>query len=235
MENDTVIYKELSRFYEIRARAVIKKLQKKNMEGYFVTNRQGALALIMSLIPGGAVVGRGDSVTLNQLGVIEELQKRGENKIINPVQMDDEGQHPPREERRSLQREALLSDIYLTSTNAVTLGGTLVNIDGAGNRVAAMMFGPEKVIAVAGGNKIVGDVDEALQRIHNYVSPVNSLRHYAKHRQAEAISRPCIKLGRCIDCFHEWRLCRYTAIIDGCQPPEKGRITVILVGEDLGI
>lgn len=235
MAADTDISSELSQFYEIRAGIAIKNLQRKNMEGYFAANREEALSLLMSLIPPGAVVGRGDSVTLNQIGVIEELHKRGQNRIINPVKTDDEGQHPPREERRRLQREALLSDVYLTGTNAVTLGGTLVNIDGAGNRVAAMIFGPKKVIAIAGGNKIVTDVDEALHRIHNVASPLNSLRHYAKHRQAEAIDRPCVKLGKCTDCFHEWRVCRYTAIIDGCQPPEKGRICVILVGEDLGI
>ncbi|MDR1206524.1 MAG: lactate utilization protein [Peptococcaceae bacterium] len=235
MYGDTTVCSELSQFYEIRAKAVIKSLWKKNMDGYFVRNRQEALELAMSLIPPEAVVGRGDSVTLNQVGIIQELQKRGRNKIIDPVETDNEGQHPSREERRALQREALLSDVYLTGVNAITLGGSLISIDGAGNRVAAMMFGPKKVLIIAGGNKIVTDTEEALRRIHNFISPVNSLRHYSKHRQAEAIDRPCVKLGRCTDCFHEWRVCRYTAIIDGCQPPEKGRICVILAGEDLGI
>ncbi|HOR00720.1 MAG TPA: lactate utilization protein [Anaerolineae bacterium] len=235
MADDTIIRIELSQFYESRARTAIRNLQRKNMEGHFVPNRQQALDLVMSLIPPGAVVGRGDSVTLNQLGVIEALARRGQNRVINPVQTDAEGLHLPREERRKLQREALFSDIFLTSTNALTLNGTLVSIDGAGNRVAAMMFGPKKVLVVAGGNKIVTDVEEALHRIHNVVSPINSIRHYNKHRQAEAIARPCVKLGKCTDCFHEWRVCRYTAIIDGCQPPEQGRICVILVGEDLGI
>jgi hypothetical protein len=123
----------------------------------------------------------------------------------------------------------------LTSTNAITLDGRLVSIDGAGNRVAAMIFGPKKVIVITGANKIVTDVDEALHRIHNVVSPVNSLRHYMKHQQAEAMERPCVKTGKCTDCLHEWRVCRNTVIIDGCQPPEKGRISVILVGEELGI
>ena len=199
---------------------MIEHLQEKNMEGYFVPNRQEALDLIMSLIPPGAVVGRGDSLTLNQIGVIDELQRRDQNRVINPVQTDDKGHNPPREERRKLQREALLSDVFLTSTNAVTLEGTLVSIDGAGNRVAAMMFGPKKVLVVAGGNKIVTDVEEALHRIHNVVAPLNALRHNLKHKQGEGLG---------------WGFCRYTAIIDGCQPAEKGRISVILVGEDLGI
>ncbi|MDA8124974.1 MAG: lactate utilization protein [Deltaproteobacteria bacterium] len=232
---DTTAGSELSRFYEIRSETVIKNLQRRNMDGYFVSTQQDALGLVLTLIPPDAVVGRGDSVTLNRIGVIPELLKRNENKIINPVQANAEGHHPPREERQKLQREALLSDVFLTGTNAVTLDGRLVNIDGAGNRVAAMIFGPKKVIVIAGGNKIVTDVDEALHKIHNVVSPVNSLRHYMKHKQVEAIERPCIKLGKCVDCFHEWRVCRNTVIIDGCQPPEKGRISVILVGEELGI
>lgn len=233
--SDTTADSELSRFYEIRSGTVIKNLLRRNMVGYYVPNAEAALQLVMTLIPPESVVGRGDSITLNRIGVIPELLKRNKNKVINPAQADAEGHHLPREERRKLQREALLSDIFLTSTNAITLDGRLVNIDGAGNRVAAMIFGPEKVIVIAGGNKIVTDADEALHRVHNIVAPVNSLRHYMKHQQAEAIERPCVKTGKCTDCFHEWRTCRHTVIIDGCLPSEKGRISVILVGEDLGI
>lgn len=233
--SDTAIGSEMGRFYEIRSGVVLKNLQRRNMEGYFVPNRQEALKLLLTLIPADAVVARGDSVTLNQIGIIPELAKRPQKRIINPVQPDEAGHHPPREERRKLQREALLADIFLTSTNAITLDGKLVNIDGAGNRVAAMIFGPAKVIVITGANKIVTDVDEGLHRIHNIVSPANSIRHYLKHEQTEAIERPCIKTGKCMDCFHEWRVCRNTVIIAGCQPPERGRIGVILVGEDLGI
>ena len=235
MYSDTTIDSELNQFYKIRSETVIKNLQRRNMVGYFVPNQQEALQLLMTLIPPDATVGRGDSVTLNRIGVIPALLKRNKNKVINPTHADPEGHHPPREERRKMQREALLSDIFLTSTNAITLDGRLVNIDGAGNRVAAMIFGPKQVIVIAGGNKIVTDVDEALQRIHNVVSPVNSIRHYMKHQQVEAMERPCIKIGKCTDCFHEWRVCRNTVIIEGSQPPERGRICVILVGEDLGI
>ena len=135
------------------------------------------------------------------------------------MQTDSQGYNPPREERRKLQRQALLSDVFLSSTNAITLEGTIVSIDGAGNRVAAMMFGPKKVIVVTGGNKIVSDVDEALHKIRTVVAPLNALRHNKKHRKEG--------LG--------WGMCRYTALIDGCQPAEKGRICVIIVGEDLGI
>lgn len=235
MNADTNIKTELSQFYEIRAKETIKNIQRKNMEGYFVQNLDEALELVMSMIPDDAVIGRGDSVTLNQLGIIEGLKKRGTNKIINPVETDENGHHLAREERRKRQRQALLSDIFLTGTNALTMEGSLVNIDGAGNRVAAMIFGPKKVIVIAGGNKIVKDIPEALNRIHNNVSIINSLRHYSKHQQETALERPCVKSGKCTDCFSQWRVCRHTTIIDGCQPPEKGRICIIIVGEDLGI
>jgi hypothetical protein len=235
MNADTNIKTELNQFYEIRARETIKNLERKNMEGHFVHNLDEALELVMSMIPDGAVVARGDSVTLNQLGIIEELRKRGINEIINPVETDENGHHPVREERRRRQRQALLSDVFLTGTNALTMEGSLVNIDGAGNRVAAMIFGPKKVIVIAGGNKIVNDVPEALHKIQNSVSIINSLRHYAKHQQETALERPCVKIGKCTNCFSQWRVCRHTTIIDGCQPPEKGRICVIIVGEDLGI
>lgn len=119
-----------------------------------------------------------------------------------------------------MQRQVLLSDVYLTSTNAITLGGTIVSTDGSGNRVAAMMFGPKKVIIVAGCNKICADVDSALARIRDWAGPVNALRHKLKHAKDEGLG---------------WGVLRYTAIIDGNQPVEQGKITVILVGESLGL
>jgi hypothetical protein len=130
------------------------------------------------------------------------------------------GYNPPREERRAMQRQVLLSDIYLTSTNAITLGGTIVSTDGSGNRVAAMCFGPKKVIIVAGCNKICADVDAALARIRDWAGPVNALRHRLKHAKDEGLG---------------WGVLRYTVIIDGNQPVEQGKICVILVGENLGL
>jgi hypothetical protein len=166
------------------------------------------------------MIGRGDSVTLNQLGVFEALMHRGQNEFINPVRTDKQGYNPPREERRRLQRQTLLSDVYLTSTNAITLGGTIVSTDGSGNRVAAMMFGPKKVIIVAGCNKIVADVDDAMRRIRDWAGPINAIRHRLKHNKDDGLG---------------WGVLRYTAIIDGNQPVEQGRICVILVNESLGL
>ena len=98
-----------------------------------------------------------------------------------------------------------------------------------------MVFGPEKVIVVVGVNKIVKDVDEALERIHGVAAPINAKRHYLKHHRPELGDLPCVRTGRCVDCNHEERICRYTVIIEGTKLPQKGRINVVLVGEELGI
>jgi hypothetical protein len=217
---DTSLEAEMALYYETRAKIVLENLRKKNMEGHYVENRQQALELILSLIPPGALIGRGDSMTLNQLGVFEAVEDRGQNKFLNPVRTDEQGYNPPREVRRQIQRESLLTDIFLTSTNTITLDGTIVSTDGSGNRVAAMIFGPKKVLIVAGCNKIVTDLQAAFDKIKDFTGPVNAMRHQIKHRHGEGLG---------------WGVLRYTGIIDGCQPIETGRICVILIGEHLGM
>ncbi len=217
---DTDLTAEIKQFYRERAQLVVDNLRKKHMDGYFVETRDEALKLLLDLIPPGATLGRGDSVTLNQLGAFEALIERDENQFINPVRTDKQGHNLPREERRQMQRMTLLSDIYLCSTNAITLGGTIVSTDGSGNRVAAMMFGPKRVIIVTGCNKICTDVEDALRRIRDWAGPVNALRHRLKHSKDDGLG---------------WGVLRYTAIIDGNQPVEQGKICVILVNEDLGL
>ncbi|WP_323013591.1 lactate utilization protein [Devosia sp.] len=217
---DTDLTAEFRQHYRERAAMVIENLKKKYMDGHFVETKEEALALLMDLIPAGAKLGRGDSVTLNQLGVFEALMERGQNEFINPVRTDKQGYNPPREERRQMQRQTLLSDIYLAGTNAITLEGTIVNSDGSGNRVAAMCFGPKKVILVVGTNKIVTNVEAALARIRDWACPVNATRHRMKHNTDDGLG---------------WGVMRYTAIIDGNQPVEQGKICVILVNENLGM
>ena len=217
---DTDLSAEIKQYNRERAEVIVRNLREKYMEGHFVETRADALKLVLELIPAGAKLGRGDSVTLNQLGLFEALIERGQNEFINPVRTDVQGYNPPREERRKMQRMTLLSDIYLTGTNAITMGGTIVSTDGSGNRVAAMMFGPKKVIIVCGCNKICADVDDALRRIRDWAGPVNAWRHRLKHRKDDGLG---------------WGVLRYTAIIDGNQPVEQGKICVILVNEDLGL
>ena len=128
-----------------------------------------------------------------------------------------------------------MSDVFVIGTNAVTLDGKLVNIDGTGNRVAAMIFGPKKVIIVVGANKIVKDVGEAINRVREYCAPRNVIRHGTKHHRTEFMDLPCAKTGVCVDCNHPWRICLYTTIIEGAIEWNRGRMNVILVGEELGL
>ena len=139
------------------------------------------------------------------------------------------------EDRKELMRQVFLSDVYVIGTNAVTLDGKLVNIDGNGNRVAAMIYGPKKVIVVVGANKIVKNVDEAIHRIKEVCAPINATRHGLKHNRPEFLELPCAKTGSCTDCNNAWRICRYTTIIEGVNEPRKGYLSVVLVGERLGI
>ncbi|MFH1382016.1 MAG: lactate utilization protein [Chloroflexota bacterium] len=235
MVDETDTSEEVQWYYKQRAEAAAANMQKRNINALYVPTRQEALIAIMAMIPEGAAVGRGDSITMEQIGVIEELAKRNKNKMVDPFMVDAAGNRLTLPERRQKQREALTADIFLTGTNAVTLDGKFVSTDMAGNRVAATIFGPKKVIVAAGVNKIVRNIEEALDRIHNVATPLNAHRHYMKHHAEAMANLPCVKTGRCADCFHEARLCRYTIIVEGSGPNEKGRINVVLVGEELGL
>lgn len=237
MVKETDMSKERKWFYQERAKIVVTTLQKKNINAQYVSTQQEALPIILAMIDKGVTVARGDSVTIDQVGIIPELRKRNQNKIIYPLETDDNGLHiiPEIEERKRIARETFSADIFLVGTNAVTLDGKLVNTDSWGNRVSAMIFGPDKVIIVAGVNKIVKDVNEALERIHQVCAPINAKRHYIKHHRAEFGDLPCVITGRCVDCNHDWRICHHTVIIEGTTIREKGRINVVLIGEELGI
>lgn len=235
--DETDISREMKWFYEERARRVVNSLQNNNINAQYVPDREAALKSVLAMIPPGVVVARGDSISLDQIGVIPELQKRGLNKLIYPLERDTAGEYifPEREQRYDVARETFSADIFLVGTNAITFDGKLVNIDGIGNRVAPMVFGPKKVIVVVGVNKIAKDVDEALERVRSVAAPMNAMRHFLKHQRPEFEDLPCVKTGRCIDCKHPSRICRYTVIIEGATIRDKGRINVVLVGEELGL
>jgi hypothetical protein len=193
-----------------------------------VLNRRGFVArafdeprlateYLFSLIPEGAKVGLGGSVTLDELGVVDRLRS-GPWRLIDRYAASDW------ESRMEAYREALSSDVFVTGVNAITRTGELVCIDCSGNRVAAMVFGPRRVVVVAGVNKVVEDLDEAFARLRK-IAPLNSRR--LGHRT------PCAETGRCSDCMTQQRMCNYTCIIhDGLK--EKDRIHVILIAEDMG-
>ncbi len=235
MVDETDIRQEQAFYHRQRAQKVIESLQKNKMNGYYAADKKEALETVMGLIPPGAVVARGDSITLDQIDLLNALAQRNQNAVIDPFVTDAAGHWPPAEERLKMFRETFLADVFITGTNAVTLDGKLVNIDGAGNRVSAMIFGPDKVIMVAGVNKIVKDTAAALERIHQMAAPVNAKRHAVKHHDEALSTLPCVKTGGCVECHHDWRICNYTVVIDGAMPQHQGRINVVLVGEALGI
>jgi hypothetical protein len=237
MINEIDLSQERKWYYEIRAKTVIKNLQKRKMNGQYVPDRKEALAAIMEMIPPGAIVARGDSVSVDQVGIVEEIKKRGKNRFIDPLERDANDKLLfDINERHRLVRESFSADIYICSTNAITLDGKLVSIDRNGNRVSAMIYGPDKVIFVVGANKITKDVEEALTRVHNLVAPINNIRHFLKHKFSSVGDLPCNKAGFCVDCSHPQRACNYTVIIEGSDDTMRsGRINVMLVGEDLGI
>ena len=236
MVDETNISQEAKWFYEERAKVAVANLNKRNINAQYVPSRQEAFAAVMAMIPDGVTVCRGDSITMEQIGVIDELKKSNRVKLIDAFDRTEDGHHVlDQEPRFKMYREAFSSDIFLAGTNAITLDGKLVNIDGLGQRVAAMIFGPEKVILAVGANKIVKDVDEALERIHQVAAPINAQRHYLKHHMPEFANLPCVRTGRCPDCNHESKICLNTVIIEGTFMWVKGRINVVLIGEELGI
>jgi len=162
---------------------------------------------------------------------IEELEKRDSHQVFHPYRKDGEDYQPATmREFVEIGMKALSTDFFLTGINAVTLDGKIVNTDGVGNRVSGFLIGPRKVIAVAGVNKIVTNLEEALERIKKIAAPINARRHHIKHGLEEV--PPCGIAGECVDCHHQRRICCYTLVVEFQNRP---RIEVILVGEKLGI
>ena len=199
-----------------RIQRTLAALEKNGFQTSFASTRDEALEKVLSLVPQSAKVGVGGSVTLREISLIDVLTMRG-----NTV---SQHWHQPEQNVVRIMREELNSDVYLASSNAVTEDGRLINIDMTGNRVAAMIFGPPKVILVIGVNKIVKDVDEGIKRVKNVATPMNA------HRLGLKV--PCASTGVCTDCDAEDRLCRVTTIIE--KRPSRSDISVILVGEELG-
>ncbi|MBI2850533.1 MAG: lactate utilization protein [Chloroflexi bacterium] len=236
MPDERDIGEERQWLYQERATLAVASLQKRNTNARYVTNRQEALSVVMAMIPEGVTVVCGDSVTLEQVGIVAELRKRNKNIVLDPMERAADGSLVVAgAERLRMQRAAFSSEVFLAGANAVTLDGKLVNTDALGNRVAPMIFGPDKVIVVAGANKIVKDVSEAIERIHRIAAPMNARRHGIKHHMEAFGNLPCARTGICVDCNNDSRICRYTVIIDGSLGRRKDRINVVLVGEELGI
>lgn len=193
-------------------------LVKNNMMAIYVEHKDQVVDKVAELIKEGELVAVGGSMTLFETGIIEHLRIGRYNFL------DRYMEGLSRTQVEEIYRKSFFTDTYLTSTNAITENGELYNVDGNGNRVAAMIYGPKSVIVVAGINKIVKDVDEAVERVQRVAAPANSIRLNK--------NTPCTKTGYCANCKTDDRIC-CTYTVFG-QQREKNRIKVILVGESIG-
>lgn len=208
-----------NQMYEKAGRELVKSLKKRHFDAYYCSDRAEALKLAMELIPPEHSVSWGGSYTVDELGLKEALAERG-NPLI------DRAKAKSAEEREKTAREALGCDTFLMSANAISADGMLVNIDGTGNRIAALIYGPKSVVVIAGMNKVQPDLDCAVKRARNTAAPMNSQRFPSE-------VRPCYLTGKCSDCLCEDSICAQMVITRLCRP--AGRIKVIIVGESMGM
>jgi L-lactate utilization protein LutB len=198
----SVMYEARHWYGEKVVEATLKNLNNNGFFAFYAPSKDEALRRVLGMIPADARVGVGGSVTIREIGLIEALVQRG-----NPV-ADHWRSGLSEEQLKEVRRSQLTSDVFLSSSNAVTMDGKLLNADGTGNRVAAMIFGPRKVIIVAGVNKIVKDVDEGLRRIRNVAAPMNAKRL--------GYRSPCGLTGTCAEdrCERPERLCHIITILE---------------------
>jgi len=199
------------------AATIIKGLKKRNMEGYFCETGAEAVEKALSLMPEGSVISWGGSMSISECGLMDAI-KAGNYTLIDRMTAKTP------QEKREIYAKTVMADYYLMSTNAITMDGELVNIDGFCNRVACLCAGPENVIIIAGMNKVVRTVQDGIDRIRTKAAPPNTVRLNK--------NTPCAKTGICGDCFSLDCICSQTVITRRSGIP--GRIKVILVNEDLG-
>ena len=199
---------------ELLAQKVIKGLESRNMSGYYAASQKEALQQALSLIPEGSSVTMGGGMSVHEIGLPDVL-KSGNYNFIDRDAMED---------KRAAMLAAYDADVFLSSANAVTEDGILVNIDGNSNRVSAIAQGPKKVIFIVGMNKICDDVDGALKRARNVAAPINAQRF--------GLSTPCSKTGSCMNCKSPDTICCQFLITRFSR--HAGRIHVILVNDNLG-
>ena len=199
---------------ELLARTVIKGLASRNMTGYYAENKEAALSLALSLIPEGSTVTMGGAMSAREIGLVDAL-KAGNYNFIDRDNVED---------KRAAMLAAYDADFFLTSANAMTDDGILVNIDGNSNRISAIAQDPRKVLVIAGMNKVCDDLDGAMKRARNVAAPINAQRF--------GLNTPCAKTGKCFDCKSPDTICCQFLITRFSR--HQDRIHVILVNEDLG-
>ena len=199
---------------ELLAQTVIKGLKSRNMNGYYAASKQEAMELALSMIPEGGSVTMGGGMSVHEIGLVDAL-KAGNYNFIDRDEYAD---------KRAAMLLAYDADVFLSSSNAITQDGVLVNIDGNANRVSALAQGPRKVIMIVGMNKVCDDLDGAMKRARNVAAPTNAQRF--------GLNTPCSKIGTCMDCKSPDTICCQFLITRYSHHPD--RIHVILVNDNLG-
>ena len=199
---------------ELLAQKVIKGLASRNMTGYYAADKEAALRQALALIPEGSAVTMGGAMSAHEIGLVEAL-KAGNYNFIDRDEYED---------KRAAMLAAYDADVFLSSVNAMTDDGVLINIDGNANRVSAIAQGPRKVVFIVGMNKVCGDVDGAMKRARNAAAPINAQRF--------GLDTPCTRTGKCADCKSPDSICCQFLITRFSRHP--ARIHVILVNDNLG-
>ena len=199
---------------ELLAQTVIEGLKSRNMNGYYAATKEEAMELALSMIPEGSSVTMGGGMSVHEIGLVDAL-KAGNYNFIDRDEYED---------KRAAMLMAYDADVFLSSSNAITQDGVLVNIDGNANRVSALAQGPRKVIMIVGMNKVCDDLDGAMKRARNVAAPTNAQRF--------GLNTPCSKTGTCMDCKSPDTICCQFLITRYSHHPD--RIHVILVNDNLG-
>lgn len=205
------------KYYQKRGSILVKNLESRHFEAYYCENREEALKKALELIPEGATVGWGGALSAQQIGLMDALNAGPYNAI-------DRDKCATVEDRLRAMKDCAFADVYLTGANALSLDGQMVNIDGTGNRLAAINYGPGTVLVIAGMNKVADSLEDAVRRARTVAAPMN--------KQRFPNQTPCEITGVCGDCRAEGCICNQILITRHCRP--VGRIKFIIVGEDLG-
>lgn len=196
---------------------IIRNFKSRNIEVAFFKTLEDVKDKILDLIPINSTVGIGNSRTLKEMDISRTLTERG-NTVF------DKTLAKSKEESKKIKKKSLLTDWYITGTNAISKDGYIVNIDHSGNRVAAMIYGPDNVIVVVGKNKICNTLNDALYRVRNVAAPLNAKR--------AGYNPPCLELNKCVNCKTDQRVCFNLVIIEGQY--EKERMKLFIVDEEVG-
>lgn len=204
-------------YYEKRGDILVKNLKSRGFDAYYCNDREAALKKALEIIPEGATVGWGGAMSAQQIGLLDAMNAGNYNAI-------DRDKATNQEAREKAMRDCLLADVFITGSNALSIDGQMVNIDGNGNRVAAIVYGPRSVVVIAGMNKVTDSLEAAMVRARTVAAPMN--------KQRFPLQTPCAVTGVCGNCKGEG-ICNQILITRNSKP--AGRIKVILVGEDLGL